>query len=1003
MTNFHANAGQAKAITAPLDQHVCIIAGAGTGKTETLARRYVRILRETPGIHPRNIVVLTFTEKAATEMRARIMFAVRDERLPFSRLDMAEANIATFHSFAARLALKKSIILDLDQNAPFCDERIASDLTNACWELFLAHGWEKAFAHAKAEVITSVNWDEDKYASLIAKLVDDVQGLALNRTQLAERVAQTNTYDEMFNAIGDALLWNFVHRTSLLQERGQLDLDDIINIVPQLITHEPTLRNEIKFIMVDEYQDTSAAQAQMLAAVTPRQHNKQSHITVVGDPRQAIYVWRQAKVENIVQMRVQSDIPVDLVANHRSLQPILQVANASLRNYQFANPAEFDPHVSLVPAYAQEPPAHDCVSIVRYATIQDEAMAIAHRMRELCEQQLVPYGDMALLFRRRTYINIYTDALQRAGIPFDRGKSDPFYHRSIVIDAIHVATAIIQPHNDISMSRALVALGITDDIGLATIRTQLRKQSLWESVSHFIDSNPQFATFAALQHAFAQSQWYLEPAEWFMQLLIQSKQWERVGAYGQRMLTKLINDCRAIYASDAKDLVETLLSRIMHEPDSASPELMTNNNAVQIMTVHAAKGLEFSAVFVADAVAYKSENETFWTFQTGELLHTEQVRQADTVKEIRRQSSNEVIALWYVALTRAKLWLMISAYRQHNRQNNRFNDLFDTISANPIEGVFVADVAAVPPLRSNPRWAYVPEPDPVVVPITAKRIIPLSPTALHEISICPRRYRFIQRCGMSDVADVAPAEDTSIGLYVQQILSRYNLPQSTPAAPEEHDSDTTPPTNDVYQSYSARILGTLFHAALELHATQGTAATAESLCNSALQRMARPVSAEIRQELYVLVSKYLGTDLAKQIPAVHQVEQSIQWQDDTPDALIEMRCIIDRITATHIIDYKTDHDSTDIALKHGDQLRINALAMQHVNPNAPTPQLAVYHARTGMLYPVDNSTQAMQQTERRINEAAALIVNGTYPAKPDINHCIHCPARPLCPEGQALR
>jgi len=77
--------------------------------------------------------------------------------------------------------------------------------------------------------------------------------------------------------------------------------------------------------------------------------------------------------------------------------------------------------------------------------------------------------------------------------------------------------------------------------------------------------------------------------------------------------------------------------------------------------------------------------------------------------------------------------------------------------------------------------------------------------------------------------------------------------------------------------------------------------------------------------------------------------------------------------------------------------------MQHVNPNAPTPQLAVYHARTGMLYPVDNSTQAMQQTKRRINEAAALIVNGTYPAKPDINHCIHCPARPLCPEGQALR
>ena len=103
MTIFNPNPGQANAINAPLAHNVCIIAGAGTGKTETLARRYVRILRETPGIHPRHIVVLTFTEKAATEMRARIMYAVHDEQLPFTRIDMAEAHIATFHSFAARL------------------------------------------------------------------------------------------------------------------------------------------------------------------------------------------------------------------------------------------------------------------------------------------------------------------------------------------------------------------------------------------------------------------------------------------------------------------------------------------------------------------------------------------------------------------------------------------------------------------------------------------------------------------------------------------------------------------------------------------------------------------------------------------------------------------------------------------------------------------------------------------------------------------------------------
>ena len=359
--------------------------------------------------------------------------------------------------------------------------------------------------------------------------------------------------------------------------------------------------------------------------------------------------------------------------------------------------------------------------------------------------------------------------------------------------------------------------------------------------------------------------------------------------------------------------------------------------------------------------------------------------------------------MWYVALTRAKRWLMVSAYKQHNRQNNRFNDLFDAIMSQPIEGVYVADVATVAPLRMQQQVQYKPTPNPVVVPITAKRIIPLSPTALHELTICPRRYRYIQRCGLSEVAEVAPVEDTSIGLYVQQILSRYNLPQTTPTTHDQPDADTATPTNDAYQSYNARILGTLFHAALELHATQGAAATAASLCQSALQRFARHVSAEIRQELHELVSIYLGTPLATQIPTTYQVEQSIQWHEHTPDAMVEMRCIIDRITDTHIIDYKTDHDITDIAQRHGDQLRINALALQHVYPDAAPPQLAVYHARTGTLIPVDSSAAAMHHTKQRINEAAMRIVTGNYPAQPHLNHCGHCPARPLCPEGQALR
>lgn len=1007
MSNFHANPAQWHAIHADLAQSVCIIAGAGTGKTETLAQRYVRILRETPQIHPRHIVVLTFTEKAATEMRARIMYAVHNEQLPFTRIDMAEAQIATFHSYAARLALSQHIRLDLDPAEPFCDERLASTIAATCWELFLSHGWEEAFAHAHTHLIDSINWDEDAPGELIVQLISEIQGLAFDSTQLANTLTRTNTIDDVYHALGSALWWNFVRRGALMSERGQLDLDDIINIVPRLFAQNPTLRDSIKFLMVDEYQDTSTAQAHMLGAVTPTHDGRPSHMTVVGDPRQAIYVWRQAKVENIVKMRVQSDVPVDLVENHRSLAPILAVANASLRNYQFATTPEFDAHAKLIPATFTSSFTHQQhdpypVQIYRYPTIHLEAHAIARRMHELHHTHGIPFVKMALLLRRRTYIDVYTAALQQAGIPFDRGKNDPFYHRTLVIDAIHVAEAMIHPHNDISLTRALLALHVTNDVALATMRMHHRHQHVWESLQLYMDSDATIASFCQLRHAFAHSQWYLEPAEWLLQLLQASGQWHRASGYEQRMLTKLINDCRALYARDVTELVHILLDRIMHEPDSASPELMTDNTSVQIMTVHAAKGLEYDAVFVADAVAYRSDNDSRWTFQPGFLLHTKTDAHQDAIDELRRQAGNEVIALWYVALTRAKFWLMISAYQQSRERSNLFNELFEYVTSTPIDGVLCDDINDVVALTQPATQQNLHTPIEHRAPITGQRMISLSPTALHEIMQCPRRYRFLRRCGMSDVADAHHDNSTEIGIHTHRIQSQYQLP--IPPARMAQPADDDIPVwvgSESYQSVHARTLGTLFHAALELHASQGPHATAETLCHAAMQRYARPVSQAATQELHELVAKYMQSPLAHQIPTPQQVEQSLYWQYVTPSAHVEVRCIIDRFSDTQIIDYKTDYELDDIAAKHGDQLRINALALQQVAPDRPLPALAVYHARSGHIVPIDSSPAAMDATKAHIAAAAHLIVTGSFPAKPQRGFCQHCPALPLCPEGNA--
>jgi ATP-dependent exoDNAse (exonuclease V) beta subunit len=178
MTTFAPNINQQQALNAPIDSTVCIIAGAGTGKTETFANRYVKILRETIGLHPRNIVVLTFTEKAATEMRARIMYKVTQaSELNFSRVQILPKRVfPPSMPFAARLALSQSIALNLDATEPFCDEQNALRIAEECWEQFLANGWQEAFTYLY-NIVDNLDWNDDTYAKIITDMLADAKGM----------------------------------------------------------------------------------------------------------------------------------------------------------------------------------------------------------------------------------------------------------------------------------------------------------------------------------------------------------------------------------------------------------------------------------------------------------------------------------------------------------------------------------------------------------------------------------------------------------------------------------------------------------------------------------------------------------------------------------------------------------------------------------------------------------------------------------------------------------
>ncbi|MBM4413021.1 MAG: ATP-dependent helicase, partial [Chloroflexi bacterium] len=994
--------GQQQALNAAPDTTLAIIAGAGTGKTETLARRYVTLLTHDAHLHPRNIVVLTFTEKAATEMRARIMYTVTNQGLPFNRIDMAEAQISTFHAFAARLALQRSIALNLNPDEPFCEELERDDIGQACWERFLDNGWHDAIVHLST-YIDEYDWNDDTLFTQINQMIADAKGLGYTREALFATIAKTNRLSPKHELYGQLLAWNFVARAQELSQRGQLDLDDLIQIVPIIKSQFPELLAHIRYVMVDEYQDTSSAQADLLDSITPRPHGRTAARTVVGDPRQAIYVWRQANVQNIVQMKEISDVCVNLTENRRSLAPILAVANRSLMTYRFGNPTEYDASAQLHPPTPTAPAPADCVRLWQMSNRLQEADAVATRMRDLHMHQQIPYGDMAILLRQRTHLDLYADAMHRAGIPFDRGKNDPFYHRTLILDAIHLLNACYDPANEQSLARALLSATRTcDDVSLRAIRQQRRDASLWQLLGAHGENYPRIQEFVNNLIAVQRKQWEFAPAEWFAATLEQFGLWQRDGAYGQRMLTKLINDCRALQSGSSRELLRELLERIRYEPDSASPELKTNANAVQIMTVHAAKGLEFTAVFVPDAHAFDTRTNKHMTFQSGVLVdpQSDESTQAQAVVELERQKYNEMVALWYVALTRAKCYLMVSAVGLE--KNSLFTAMYESLQDAPIAGV---DCTLVHTTDATVATLPLPTPEQhthTVTRIASKQIITLSPSALHELVQCPQRFRYQRRSGLDHLLD--HAEDVAPMYWTDApSIGHYTLPQLQDAWTGIHVEPTQlEAADDPYTAgQNARAIGSLFHLAAESHAYHPQA-TAQQLTEVAVQRYAKAVDHQTKRLLTEMLTTYLASPVGQSVPRVQEVEQRMRWRVETPHALIEMSGVIDRHWNNMIIDYKTDETTDGIVERHGDQLRLYAQAWMRLQKQTQIPNIAVYHTRSGTLHQIPNDERAMRQTQQLLADGAAMIVQREYPARPAYTFCRHCPARPICPDGKSV-
>jgi ATP-dependent DNA helicase UvrD/PcrA len=610
------NDAQREAVTATRGP-VLVLAGAGSGKTRVIAHR-VAYLLAVEGVHPRNVLAVTFTNKAAEEMRRR----VEDLVLP---LGIRPPLIATFHStcvrilreHASRIGLPAAfVIYDEDDRLTIVREAMR-ELNVDERELTPASAVHR-ISHAKNQMIS----------------VEEAERLA--RTPREERIASLYRMYE-----------------TRLHAAGAVDFDDLLLLAVRLFETSPATldwyRGLWKYVLVDEYQDTNRAQYRMVSLLTEGHRN----LCVVGDPDQSVYRWRGADLRNILDF--EKDFPdcrvVPLEQNYRSTKQILRMAGAVIRN----NTARRDKRLWTENAEGER--AH----VYRAWDENEEAAFVARAIRGLRDEG-GDYRDVAVFYRTNAQSRVLEDALRRASIPYLIVGGVRFYERREVKDVVGYLRLLVNPRDDIAFRRAAAAPA--RGIGKTTLEhldaaARGRGGGLLEACADIPAEIGAKARRALEELARLIARLTERRDALPLPALID----EVLAASGYRDALKAERTAEAdTRLENLEELIAASEEFVITREAEGSPatlpafldsislvadtdELDPETAGVTMMTLHSAKGLEFRVVFLTG-------------LEEGVFPHSRSMGEPEEVEEERR--------LCYVGLTRARTRLFLS-YALHRR------------------------------------------------------------------------------------------------------------------------------------------------------------------------------------------------------------------------------------------------------------------------------------------------------------------------------------------------
>lgn len=577
---------------------VLVIAGAGSGKTKTLTFRVARLIES--GIKPENILLLTFTKKAADEMLNRAVMILD------SRCEKVAGG--TFHSFSNYILRKYSNLLELRNNFTIIDRADAEDVIN----------------HLRGSVIGKQEKRFPRKGTIL-----DIYSKTINKNMTAEEVIESeyNQFSHCIEKINEISKQYIAYK----RQNSLLDYDDLLLYLRTLLQSNDDIRkklsNQYKYILIDEYQDTNSLQADIIKLLASEHNN----VMAVGDDSQSIYSFRGANFRNILDFpAIFPDTKIiKLEQNYRSSQNILALTNEIIKKAKEKYTKNLFSDIVF-----PEKPALICMN-----DMQTEAEFVAQRVLELQEED-ISLNDIAVLCRsaRMTY-NLEIELAKRA-IPYRKFGGLKFIETAHVKDVIAHLRVILNPYDIISLNRILLLL---DGVGNQTAMKLLPVLS-----SEKIETEKLMLPSKSSESI---KKLLLTLDEQRKNLLNPSQIVEKVLAYYEPILidkyddyTKRLKDLEHfLYLSSQYSNLEDFLSDLALEPpDSSVSEVedgAQKDEYLTLSTIHSAKGLEWKAVFIIGAV--DGRFPSVYSFNSEEEL-------------------DEELRLMYVAATRAKSYLYIT-------------------------------------------------------------------------------------------------------------------------------------------------------------------------------------------------------------------------------------------------------------------------------------------------------------------------------------------------------